>query len=176
MKQMKYAIAKFETQIPANDDIVEIELRQLSKLAEKMKWIQRFCRAYKGSLLEINSRMFGLESSFLVACRGQTELGYVRIVRKDNFIRTNEAVYSISEIYVKPAYRHQRLAEQIIRMCLQNHNVQMIHIEKKNIKANIFYFKNLGFEGFLHQQYDLGYLIHKSVMSKFATESDMLAA
>lgn len=168
MKHIKLTVSKFETKIPANDDIVEIELRQITKLAEKMKWDHRFRHSYKGKMLPFILIYFGSESTYLVASVGNIDLGYVRITEKHDIKNPDEAFYSVSEIYVKPAYRNQRIAEKMIRLCVEKHHVQMMYIEWERVSANLNYFERLGFDSYVETEKDLGYLIHKCRSSKYA--------
>jgi hypothetical protein len=56
-----------------------LQLKLIEKLAEKQKWMERFCGAYKGGLLALHKDMFGPIVRFYVAIDRSKELGFMRM-------------------------------------------------------------------------------------------------
>ncbi len=62
------------------------------------------------------------------------ELGSVRIRKIDEpDLHLGENVWSVSEAYVKPAYRHQGVLREILEQVIRDHGVKMIHIERDRV-------------------------------------------
>jgi GNAT superfamily N-acetyltransferase len=139
-----------------------IVLKPAKNLAERMKWMQRFADSYAGGTRPINEAMFGPTVKMLIAVHGGKELGSVRIRKIDEpDLHLGENVWSVSEAYVKPAYRHQGVLREILEQVIRDHGVKMIHIERDRVDANSSYYQNLGFSEFWSKNDDLGYLAMK---------------
>ena len=94
----------------------EYSFGELSKFADKDKWNNRFLQAYKGGV-KPSIQIFSDHSRFMVIRRNGQELGYVRITNySDLFDEVYEdEVWSISEIFVKPEFRHQGVMRRFIK-------------------------------------------------------------
>lgn len=124
-----------------------IKLVEIVKLAEKYKWLQRFCAAYSGDLLPLNDAHFGAGAKFYVAIESDKELGFIRITNKSSFFRhcTDEDVWCISDAYVKPAYRSKGVLREMITQAVRDLNVQMLYIACDRFSANKAYYFSLYF-------------------------------
>ncbi len=124
-----------------------VKLVLVNKLAEKIKWVERFYKSYTGSMVAINEQMFSDGCKFLIAVENGKELGYIRIANFSNeyekFGKTN--IWSITEAYVKPCYRNNGLLSEMIKQVVENYNVKVIRIETERLKQNYYYYKTLGF-------------------------------
>lgn len=123
-----------------------LKLKRLEKLADKQKWIYRFAKDYAGACA-IHAGLFGPQSKFFVAVEDDKELGYIRIGDCSNqFLRhTNDEVWSITEAYVKPAYRSRGYLRDMIATVVQDHNAKAMLIETQRYKTYRAYYQALGF-------------------------------
>ena len=162
------SFSQFEVEKPANDNFSDIEIVPEANALEKKKWIHRFYKTYYGDLVKNNTFVFGSSSHYLVAKRCGAELGYLRFIENPRFVKIQkEKVFSISEIYVKSAYRNKKIAEKLIRSCVQDHRVQLIYLAQNRVQNNMDYFHDLGFTHYLGIDVDYGYLVHESRVSLF---------
>ena len=124
-----------------------IMLKQIDKLADKMKWQRRFCAAYRGGLSAWSDKLFDPVAKFYVAVDDGKELGYIRMLNcGDDFARySNEVVESISEGYVKPAYRKNGVLRGMITIAVRDHNVKLLYIETERLLQLQSYYSSLGF-------------------------------
>ncbi len=123
-----------------------LKLKRLEKLADKQKWIYRFAKEYAGGCA-IHEKLFGPCSRFYVAVDGEKELGYIRIGdHSRKFSRhTNDEVWSITEAYVKPAYRSRGYLRDMIAAVVQDHNAKAMLIETQRYKTYRAYYQALDF-------------------------------
>jgi len=123
-----------------------VKLKQIGKLAEKLKWMDRFRKSYSGGLLPISLKMCSDTVKFLVAVDGDAELGFMRMYPTDEFAcYTNEAVWIIGEAYVKPPFRGKGVLREMIDLVVRDHYVKGLHIETSRFKAHISYYVALNF-------------------------------
>jgi GNAT superfamily N-acetyltransferase len=121
-------------------------LKRLEKLADKQKWIYRFAKEYKGGYA-IHEGLFGSHSKFFVAVEDDKELGYIRIgdYSRQFSRHTNDEVWSITEAYVKPAYRSRGYLRDMIEAVVKDHNAKAMLIETQRYKTYRAYYQALGF-------------------------------
>ena len=137
----------------SNRAVTEYSFKELIKFADKDKWTNRFMRAYEGRSIP-NIHVFGSYSRFIVIVRDGQELGYVRIT---NFTELFEEVYKdevwrISEIFVKPEFRHQGVMRRMIEYLIEFQNVKAIYLDVKRYRKNLDYYQDLGFRGGIVEQ------------------------
>ncbi len=124
-----------------------ITLKIVEKMAEKMKWEQRFFTAYKGGLLPISDVIFSSLCKFLVAVEDGKELGFMRLsdYSRKGVGYLSEEFWSISDAYVKPRYRGKGVLREMISQAVRDHSVKMLFIETSRLAKNYDYYSTLGF-------------------------------
>jgi ribosomal protein S18 acetylase RimI-like enzyme len=127
-------------------EMIMLKLKEVVKYAEKRKWLERFAHDYTGGF-EIHAGVFGPLSKMLVAIDDGKELGYIRLGNySDYFGRyTSEKTWSITEAYVKPAYRSKGVLREMISLVVSDHNAKGMLIETIRYNANKAYYTSLGF-------------------------------
>jgi ribosomal protein S18 acetylase RimI-like enzyme len=125
-----------------------IELIELASLAEKMKWLERFQKSYTGAKAKTSNKFFDSGCKFLVAKASGKKLGYIRIIDRTSelskFGATN--TWSVSEAYVKPAYRNQGVLRKMLKVVISDYNTKLIKIETERLETNYSYYETLGFK------------------------------
>ena len=124
-----------------------IELKPIEKLAEKQKWLKRFCKAYSGGLGAVTDALFGPLTKYFVAIEDGKELGFIRISDYSSCRATfpGEKVWSISDAYVKPPSRKKGVLRRMLTQVVRDHHVKMLFIEKERFFKNSVYYSTLGF-------------------------------
>lgn len=124
-----------------------LQLKEIVKLAEKMKWMRRFVQAYSGGALPLNSVIFGELVKFFAAVVDGKEVGHIRICDYSKSFEgeTNDEVWSMSEAYVKPPYRHNGVLQEMISLAVRDHKVKMLYIEPQRFVRFSAYYRALGF-------------------------------
>lgn len=124
-----------------------IKLKQIEKLADKMKWQKRFRAAYEGELKEWSDAIFGANVKFYVACDGDKELGFIRINDKAFSFKpfTDDEVWNATDAYVKPPYRGKGILREMLAQAVRDLNVKMLYIKTERFIANRSYYFGLGF-------------------------------
>ena len=124
----------------------ELKIKEVTKISEKAKWMDRFYKSYSGGKQKI--QMEGLnQCQVFIATKESKELGYIRIHNKTEIFSKffDGEVYSVCEGYVKPAYRSKGVLTALRRYVVENHNVKVIRIESERYKRNRRYFNEQGF-------------------------------
>lgn len=160
-------IEKMTVNFAANDDVGEINFKEISKLAEKRKWQARFAKDYKGQMNSFTDKLFRED---IVKCFVSTssqsgkEVGYIRLIDKTaNFTTCEESVWCLEDAYVKPAHRHKGVMRKMTEWAVKYKNVKVMHITMDRFENNYLYFCDLGFKHFMTvDETILGYLIHDS--------------
>jgi hypothetical protein len=124
-----------------------LQLKQIVKLADKQKWMNRFRQAYSGKVLTLHSAVFGELSKYFVAVADGKEVGHIRICNYSKSFEgdTNDEVWSMSEAYVKPPYRHDGVLREMITLAVRDHKVKMLYIEPQRFAKFKAYYFALGF-------------------------------
>lgn len=150
---------------PTQEILLEVKLKQLHKLAEKMTWMKRFHADYEGGCVDINEKLFGNDVVFYVAQVGDKEVGYIRLNDKTSFFEKYGGVnvWNIADAYVKPAYRHKGVLRQMIQQAVQDLDVKMIHLTVDRYVDNLNYYRTLGFTEFqVSSDGELGWALQTS--------------
>jgi len=159
-------IGKLTADFAANDDIGEINFKELSKLAEKRKWQARFSKDYKGEMNAFTDKLFrdDIVKCYVSTSQSGQEVGYIRLVDKTSRFQPSEGdVWCLEDAYVKPAHRHMGIMRKMTEWAVKNKNVKVMHITVDRFKHNYIYFCDLGFRHFINvDETILGYLIHDS--------------
>ena len=146
----EFDIGQVLAQQPANDDSYDsskIRLKKIEQIAEKMKWMERFRKAYKNGLNK-NPNIYNEIATFYVAIDAENnEVGFMRLIDYSSIYKpyTDEVVINLSEAYVKPKYRHQNILKKMIINATDELNLKMIFIDRVTYLVNLHYYLSLGF-------------------------------
>ena len=123
-----------------------IEIKEVSKLAEKIKWNDRFFKSYTGHARKLTGDKI-IATKVFVAIYQEKELGYTRLIdMTDSFFDFyGKKVSRIAESYVKPLYRNQGVVTALRRYAVKHENVKAMRIETYRFLKNRSYFENEGF-------------------------------
>lgn len=155
--------------IPDSMSCADFQIQEVKKLAEKIKWMSYFKRAYPAEVLKIkNSKYDPIVSRIFIIKLGKKELGCIRIVNKTYIYDGLEVgeVWGISEVYVKPPYRSQGICSKLMNYVLKNNNVKSILLEVDRYEKNKYYFNRFG----LSSGVDLGNGLARYYLNDFYEE------
>ena len=127
--------------------IDSLEVIEVTKAAEKIKWINRFLKSYSGNInKKLNFEMIDKTRTFVATFQGK-ELGYTRVIDMTElfFDFYGKPVSRIAETYVKPTYRGQGVCTALRRYVRKNEHAQAMRIETYRFINNKKYFENEGF-------------------------------
>lgn len=124
----------------------DIQIREITKSAEKLKWMDRFLRSYSGSTGKVSLKYLDKSRVFLAIYNGK-EAGYIRIGNySKNFADIcTEEVWGVNEGYVKPAYRGNGILTALRSFAVQNHKVKVMRIETSRYLKLADYYQEQGF-------------------------------
>jgi len=128
---------------PLNLEVIEVK-----ELATKLKWMSYFKKAYSGEIRNLRLSAYDPEQSRIFFAKlGNKEAGFIRITNyTENFEQSyDDEVWNIAEVYVKPPYRSQGIAAQLMDYVLQYCKVKSILLETERYEERVDYFKRLGF-------------------------------
>jgi hypothetical protein len=134
---------RFKTKSIARDDL---EIKEITKLADKVKWNERFYKSYSGGKERVSVEKIATCKVFIAIYKGK-EAGYIRICNyKKVFSKfSNGEVWGINEGYVKPAYRGNGILTTLRSYVVKNHNVKVMRIESDRYFRLKDYFAEQGF-------------------------------
>lgn len=135
----------------------DIVIKELTKLAEKLKWIERFCKSYSGGKRKVAPEQLAICKVFVATIKGK-EAGYIRIGNyTESFSKFFDGeVWSVCEGYVKPPYRSNGILSALRSYVVKNHNVKVVRIETDRYFRLKDYFSEEGFVyGYEIQESDL---------------------
>lgn len=126
--------------------VADVEIIEVTKLAEKAKWNERFYKSYSGSKIKIAIDALK-ECRVFVAIYKGNELGYIRIHSVNNtFAKFYDGdVWAVSEGYVKPPYRSNGILTLLRRFVVDSHNVKVLRIETERYNKIRRYYSEQGF-------------------------------
>jgi hypothetical protein len=126
--------------------VSELGVKEITKLAEKAKWNDRFYKNYSGGKQRIEIDRLN-ECQVFVATHKGSELGYIRIHNKTEFFSEfyGGEVCSVCEGYVKPPYRSNGVLTFLRRYVIENHNVKVMRIETERYNKLREYYSEQGF-------------------------------
>ena len=140
---------------PKGTAFVDLEIQEVTKLANKQKWMQCFKKAYSGEIKDLKIKLYDPEiSRMFVAKLGNKEIGFIRITNyTDRFEEVYDGeVWNIAEIYIKPSYRSQGISSRLIDYVLRCCHVKSILLEPERYLENQYYFNRQGFTFSLETQ------------------------
>ena len=123
-----------------------IEIKEVTKLAEIIKWIDRFYKGYSGDVNKINYCDL-IDTKIFVATYQGKELGYTRVIDVTNAFSDffGDKVSRIAESYVKPLYRNQGVVTALHRYAVKHEHVRAMRIETYRFFKKKAYFESEGF-------------------------------
>lgn len=128
-----------------------IEFVELTKLADKQKWMKRFLKEYSGCKNK-EGEFYDSRSQYIIAKENDTELGYIRITSTLGEFKKYSPIdfKKISDAYVKPCYRNRMVLRALIKYVVDNHNTKILRIEPKRFLSNKNYYNSLGFNNYYY--------------------------
>ena len=125
---------------------MDIEVKEITKLAEKSKWNERFYKSYSGGKKRIPIDKLNECKVFVATYKGN-ELGYIRIHSVTHTFSQfyDGEVWAVSEGYVKPPYRSNGILTLLRSFVVQNYNVKVLRIETERYNNLRRYYSEQGF-------------------------------
>jgi len=142
---MNALLDKFAKTVVISDDLSFVEL---TKLNDKRKWVDRFCKSYSGNQMRVSDTvLLDPDIRVILAIRNGKELGYIRIYKYNCDISKfyGKELWRIAEAYVKPAYRSNGVLRAMIKFVVENYNAIIFKIETDRLRKNFYYYQSLGF-------------------------------
>ena len=149
-----------------------MELVQITKMAEKQKWLKYFSQHNQGGVKKHpDPRTYNdAVCRFFVARHDNAELGYIHITNHSGWLSSPALpeVWSASTASVKPAYRTQGVLRFMLSECIAKHQVGAAYMEAERLMGMSDYYRSLGFCR-LHfvDDYYFVYLIHASIEAAY---------
>ena len=130
--------------LPVEKD--RIKIQELTKSADKRKWLDRFFRSYSGSTSKVSLEHLDKSRVFLAIYNGK-EAGYIRIGNYSKIFSEfcHEDVWGVNEGYVKPSYRGNGILTALRSFVVQNHKVKVMRIETSRYLKLANYYQEQGF-------------------------------
>jgi N-acetylglutamate synthase-like GNAT family acetyltransferase len=153
-KKLSFGINAIKPKVaqPKNKEIAPIDLenlqyKELTLLAEKKKWINRFMKAYPGLLAAETNYLYTDKSKFIVACYGTHEIGFLRLTDDADVFSpfTNEESWDITDVYIKPAYQGLGVLQVIIQHVITNEHAKSVTLAYEVAEQHASYYKMMGF-------------------------------
>jgi GNAT superfamily N-acetyltransferase len=133
---------------PKGMTFVEPEIQEVTKLANKKRWMQCFKKAYSGGFKNLKLELYDPEfSRMFIAKLDNKELGFIRITNYTNSFKEvyDGEVWNIAEIYIKPSYRNQGVSTRLIEYVLRSNYAKSILLEPERYNKYQYYFNRQGF-------------------------------
>lgn len=123
-----------------------IEIKEITKLAEKIKWNERFYKSYSGGKIKVSTEKIASCKLFVALYEGK-EAGYIRI---NNYTKTFDKFFDgeawgVNEGYVKPTYRSNGILTALRSHVVKHHNVKVMRIETDRYLRLKDYYEEQGF-------------------------------
>jgi GNAT superfamily N-acetyltransferase len=133
----------FENQSQGTEIIsqADLQINEITKLAEKLKWNERFYKSYSGDKVKVSAEKVASCRFFLAIYKGK-EAGYIRIFNYTNTFSEfySGEVWAINEGYIKPTYRSKGLLTALRAYVVKNCSVKLMRIEThRYIKLQDYY-------------------------------------
>jgi len=125
---------------------MDVEIKEITKLAEKSKWNERFYKSYSGGKRRIPVDKLNECKVFVASYKGN-ELGYIRIHNVTHTFSQfyDGVVWAVSEGYIKPPYRSNGVLTLLRSFVVENHNVKVMRIETERYNNLRNYYSEQGF-------------------------------
>ncbi len=141
------SVMQSKSTTPFAVDLNNLHYKELTLLAEKMKWMKRFCKAYRGLLSAETDRLYTENSKFIVACYGTHEIGFLRLTDQTGVFSafTKEECWDITDGYIKPAYKGLGVLRTFIEHAVANEHAKSVTLAYEVAAKHADYYKALGF-------------------------------
>lgn len=172
------SIKTLEVQAAANDEVMEVNFRELEQVVEKMKWQQLFSKAYSGGARSITASLFNAQNTiYVVAYADGKDMGYLRLVKKRMSLTSGAVtVWSLDTAFVKEPYRSKAVFKKLIAHAVDVYAMKLIHLEAYRFYGRQYYYECLGFSQFAFvDDTDLGYAVHDSFHQMIACMKPLAA-
>ena len=159
------AIQRFEVQEAANDDVLEVDFREMRSVKDKRHWIHKFGKNYLEGAADTHAGMFNTElTKYVAAVANSKDIGFVYLINLQAQCNSHSAnAWRLDCGFVKGQYRSRRVFQQLISHVVKKYNVVEISIEYERYIRNEQYYANLGFSYFMRtDSTSLGVLLHDS--------------
>ena len=125
----------------------DFNIREITSITEKKKWMNAFFKHYSGQKIAINPYMLGKISRFFVSSIKGKDIGFIRITNYTEHYKkfSNEEVWNASDAYVKGPYRGRLVLRSLLEFVIRNCNVKMVRLETSRHIKNCHYYTSLGF-------------------------------
>jgi hypothetical protein len=159
------AVQQFEVQEAANDDVLEVDFREMRSVKDKKHWMHKFGKHYVEGVADTHADMFNTsQTKYVAAVANSKDIGFVYLINLQAQCNSHSAnAWRLDCGYVKGQYRSRRVFQQLISHVVKKYNVVEISIEKERYLRNEQYYADLGFPHFvLTEGPSLGVLLHDS--------------
>lgn len=129
-------------------EALDIQIVEITKLAEKRSWLNKFLNAYTGGKKDIVGNEGLNISRCFVAIHNGKEVGYIRLANYSYTFAKYGAigeVWGITEGYIKPPYRSKGALRRLIKHAVENCNAKFFRIQTYRLMENFAYYFSLGF-------------------------------
>lgn len=150
----------------ANDAVINVNFRELTKLAEKMKWEERFIKAYSDGVRPLTLAIYNPKYvTYIVASSKGKDLGHIRLVKKSMMLENGEVtIRSLDTAFIKKPYRRDGVFKKLIAHAVDGYATKLIRLEAYRFYNHQYYYECLGFTRFLRvDETAVGYAVHESI-------------
>jgi GNAT superfamily N-acetyltransferase len=128
-------------------DCSTFEVKEITKLKEKRKWMEYFNKGYSGFTIGLQPAMFGPLCRYFLAIVDGKGAGFIRIT---DYTETwskyyDGQVWNASDAFVKKPYRNQLVLRRLLMYVIENCHVKSARLETERLRRNSRYYKSLGF-------------------------------
>jgi GNAT superfamily N-acetyltransferase len=123
------------------------EVREITNLKEKRKWMEYFNKGYSGSTIGLQPAMFGTLCRYFLAIVDGKEAGFTRITDYTEMWSKYycDQVWYASDAFVKKPYRNQAVLRYLLLYVIEDCHVKSVRLETERLQKNSRYYKSLGF-------------------------------
>jgi GNAT superfamily N-acetyltransferase len=151
-----------------------LEIREITKLADKTKWMSEFKRNYNGKVVSFDSKIYGIGCRYFVAVLDGKEVGFIRISDYTKIWSNcyDGIIWNASDAYVKTQYRNQHVLRRLLTHVIDHCYVKSAFIEFERFIANYSYYRTLGFTNYLYGRDDwLVYIVQKDLFESVKSQA-----
>jgi hypothetical protein len=163
------AVQQFEVQEAANDDVLEVDFREMKSVKEKKHWLRKFGKHYLEGTAAMHANMFkSTTTKYIAAVADGKDIGFVYLyVSPFSSMGLIADAWRLSSGYIKGPYRSRRVFQQLISHVVNTYNVVEISIEHDRYLRNEQYYADLGFNHFVFKDRTrLGLVLHDRFVDK----------
>lgn len=118
--------------------------RLSTKLAEQLKWFDRYRADYDGVLVQSDELFDPLRNFYYIASDDQGhEVGFIHINDKSTLI--GAPALNLTDGYVNKTYRGKGYLHQMIKNAVEVFGVEMTYMQTARFERDIAFYESLGF-------------------------------